>query len=631
MTIEYGAESIQILKGLEAVRMRPGMYIGSTGKSGLHHLIYEIVDNSIDEAMAGFCDTIRVTIFEDRSVEVEDNGRGIPVDIHPETGKSALEVVMTTLHAGGKFSKNVYKVSGGLHGVGASVVNALSEVLEVWVHRDGKVYYQKYARGVPQCAVTVVGETDRTGTITRFKPDGQIFSTLEFDPDIVETKLRELAFLNSGVKIIFEDKINEYSNTFQYKGGLQEYIRFLAQGEKFLHNVIEISGEYEEVLVKIAILYTDTYGQERIYSYANNIRTIDHGTHVTAFKNTITKMFNEYGKALGMLKKDESFQGEDVREGLIAVISVFLKDPEFEGQTKSKLGSESAGSAVSKILRDKLSEYFELNKPALKAILDKIVKSMQSREAARKARELVRRKNAMENSSLPGKLADCVSSDVEKSELFIVEGDSAGGSAKQARDREYQAILPLRGKILNVEKSSVQKLLSNEEIKNIIVAVGTGIGDSFDLSKLRYGKIIIMTDADVDGAHIRTLLLTFFFRYMKQLIEEGKVYIAVPPLYKVDFASNSTYLYTEDDFKALRKELGDERKIEVQRYKGLGEMNPEQLWETTMNPETRKLIRVNIENAEEADRLFNLLMGENPSERRNFIEKHALKVTYLDV
>ncbi|HEY8541260.1 MAG TPA: toprim domain-containing protein, partial [Pseudothermotoga sp.] len=513
----------------------------------------------------------------------------------------------------------------------ASVVNALSEVLEVWVHRDGKVYYQKYARGVPQCAVTVVGETDRTGTITRFKPDGQIFSTLEFDPDIVETKLRELAFLNSGVKIIFEDKINEYSNTFQYKGGLQEYIRFLAQGEKFLHNVIEISGEYEEVLVKIAILYTDTYLQERIYSYANNIRTIDHGTHVTAFKNTITKMFNEYGKALGMLKKDESFQGEDVREGLIAVISVFLKDPEFEGQTKSKLGSESAGSAVSKILRDKLSEYFELNKPALKAILDKIVKSMQSREAARKARELVRRKNAMENSSLPGKLADCVSSDVEKSELFIVEGDSAGGSAKQARDREYQAILPLRGKILNVEKSSVQKLLSNEEIKNIIVAVGTGIGDSFDLSKLRYGKIIIMTDADVDGAHIRTLLLTFFFRYMKQLIEEGKVYIAVPPLYKVDFASNSTYLYTEDDFKALRKELGDERKIEVQRYKGLGEMNPEQLWETTMNPETRKLIRVNIENAEEADRLFNLLMGENPSERRNFIEKHALKVTYLDV
>ncbi|WP_041082440.1 DNA topoisomerase (ATP-hydrolyzing) subunit B [Thermotoga profunda] len=630
MSIEYGAESIQILKGLEAVRMRPGMYIGSTGKSGLHHLIYEIVDNSIDEAMAGFCDTIRVTLFEDGFVEIEDNGRGIPVDIHPETGKSALEVVMTTLHAGGKFSKNAYKVSGGLHGVGASVVNALSEVLEVWVHRDGKVYYQKYTRGVPQCAVTVVGETDRTGTITRFKPDGQIFPTLEFDPDIVEDKLRELAFLNSGIKIIFEDRINEYSNTFQYKGGLQEYIRFLAQDEKFLHNVIEISGEHEEILVKIAILYTDTY-QERIYSYANNIKTIDHGTHVTAFKNTITKMFNEYGKALGVLKKDEAFQGEDVREGLIALISVFLKDPEFEGQTKSKLGNESAGSAVSKILRDKLSEYFELNKPVLKAILDKIVKNMQSREAARKARDLVRRKNAMENSSLPGKLADCVSSDVEKSELFIVEGDSAGGSAKQARDREYQAILPLRGKILNVEKSSIQKLLSNEEIKNIIVAVGTGIGDSFDLSKLRYGKIIIMTDADVDGAHIRTLLLTFFFRYMKQLIEEGKVYIAVPPLYKVDFASNSTYLYTEDDFKALRKELGDERKIEVQRYKGLGEMNPEQLWETTMNPETRKLIRVNIENAEEADRLFNLLMGENPSERRNFIEKHALKVTYLDV
>lgn len=631
MPIEYGAESIQILKGLEAVRMRPGMYIGSTGKSGLHHLIYEIVDNSIDEAMAGFCDTVRVTLFEDGTVEIEDNGRGIPVDIHPETGKSALEVVMTTLHAGGKFSKNVYKVSGGLHGVGASVVNALSEELEVWVHREGKVYYQKYVRGVPQCAVTVIGESNKTGTITRFKPDAQIFSTLEFDPDIVESKLRELAFLNSGLKIIFEDKVNEYTNTFQYKGGLKEYIRFLAQGERALHEVIEISGEHEEVLVNIAILYTETYDQERIYSYANNIRTIDHGTHVTAFKNTITKMLNEYGKSLGVLKKDESFQGEDVREGLIAIISVFLKDPEFEGQTKSKLGSENAGSAVSKVLRDKLSEYLELNKSVLKVILDKVVKTMQSREAARKARELIRRKSAMENSSLPGKLADCVSSDVEKSELFIVEGDSAGGSAKQARDRDYQAILPLRGKILNVEKSSIQKLLSNEEIKNIIVAVGTGIGDSFDISKLRYGKVIIMTDADVDGAHIRTLLLTFFFRYMKQLIEEGKIYIAVPPLYKVDFASSSTYLYTEEDFRALRKELGDGRKIEVQRYKGLGEMNPEQLWETTMNPETRKLIKVTIENAEEADRLFNLLMGENPSERRSFIEKHALKVTYLDV
>lgn len=631
MTIEYGAESIQILKGLEAVRMRPGMYIGSTGKSGLHHLIYEIVDNSIDEAMAGFCDTIRVTLFEDGTVEVEDNGRGIPVDIHPETGKSALEVVMTTLHAGGKFSKNVYKVSGGLHGVGASVVNALSEELEVWVHRDGKIYYQKYARGIPQCNVTVIGETTKTGTVTRFKPDQQIFSTLEFDPDMVESKLRELAFLNSGLKIIFEDRINEYSNIFQYKGGLEEYIRFLAQGQKPLHNVIEVSGEYEEVIVNIAMLYTETYDQERIYSYANNIRTIDHGTHVTAFKNTITKMLNEYGKSLGVLKKDESFQGEDVREGLLAIVSVFLKNPEFEGQTKSKLGSEIASSAVSKVLRDKLSEYFELNKPTLKAILDKVIRTMQSREAARKARELVRRKNAMENSSLPGKLADCVSSDVEKSELFIVEGDSAGGSAKQARDREYQAILPLRGKILNVEKSSIQKLLSNEEIKSIIVAVGTNIGDSFDISKLRYGKVIIMTDADVDGAHIRTLLLTFFFRYMKQLIEEGKIYIAVPPLYKVDFGSNSTYLYTEEDFRALRKELGDAKKIEVQRYKGLGEMNPEQLWETTMNPQTRKLIKVNIENAEEADRLFNLLMGENPSERRVFIEKHALKVTYLDV
>ncbi|MEJ5229504.1 MAG: DNA topoisomerase (ATP-hydrolyzing) subunit B [Pseudothermotoga sp.] len=631
MTIEYGAENIQILKGLEAVRMRPGMYIGSTGKSGLHHLVYEIVDNSIDEAMAGFCDTIRVTLFEDGSVEIEDNGRGIPTEVHPETGKSALEVVMTTLHAGGKFSKNVYKVSGGLHGVGASVVNALSEKLEVWVHRDGKIYYQRYSRGTPQCEVTIVGETNKTGTVTRFRPDGEIFSSLEFDPDIIENKLRELAFLNPGLKIIFEDKINEYSNTFQYSGGLSEYVKFLAKTDKALHEVIELSGEWEEVIVRIAILYTDSYTEERIYSYANNIKTVDHGTHVTAFKNTITKMLNEYGRSLGVLKKDESFQGEDVREGLIAVVSVFMKDPEFEGQTKSKLGSECAGTAVSKILRDKLSEYFELNKSTLKTVLDRVLKTMQSREAARKARELVRRKNAMESSSLPGKLADCVSSDVEKCELFIVEGDSAGGSAKQARDREYQAILPLRGKILNVEKSSIQKLLSNEEIKNIVVAIGTGIGESFDLSKLRYGKIIIMTDADVDGAHIRTLLLTFFFRYMKDLIEDGKIYIAMPPLYKVDFSSNSLYLYTEDDFKALRKELGETRKIEVQRYKGLGEMNPEQLWETTMNPETRKLIQVNIENAEEADRLFTILMGESPAERRTFIEKHALKVTYLDV
>ncbi|HBT26609.1 MAG TPA: DNA topoisomerase (ATP-hydrolyzing) subunit B, partial [Pseudothermotoga sp.] len=628
---DYKAESIRILKGLEAVRLRPGMYIGSTGKSGLHHLVYEIVDNSIDEVMAGFCNTIRVTLFEDNTVEIEDNGRGIPVDTHPETGRSALEVVMTTLHAGGKFSKNIYKVSGGLHGVGASVVNALSEILEVWIHREGKIYYQKYSRGFPQCEVTVIGETDKQGTIVRFKPDDQIFSILKFDPDLIENKLRELAFLNPQVKIIFEDLANEYTVTMHYEGGLREYARYLASGRKPIHETIEVSGELDEIIVKIAIMYTDSYEEEKIYSYANNIRTIDHGTHVTAFKNTFTKMLNEYARSLGILKKDESFSGEDVREGLIAIVTVLMKEPEFEGQTKSKLGSESAGIAVSRILKEKLSEYFEVNKQVLKVILEKVLKTMRAREAARKARELARRKNAMENLSLPGKLADCVSSNVENSELFIVEGDSAGGSAKQARDREYQAILPLRGKILNVEKSSMQKLLANEQIKDIIVAVGTGIGDSFDSSKLRYGKIIIMTDADIDGAHIRTLLLTFFFRYMKPLIEDGRIYIAVPPLYKVSFSSNSVYVYTEEDFQALRRELGEERKLEVQRYKGLGEMNPEQLWETTMNPETRKLIQVNIENAEEADALFEILMGESPSERRRFIERHALKVTYLDV
>ncbi len=628
---EYTAENIQILKGLEPVRARPGMYIGSTGKSGLHHLVYEIVDNSIDEALAGFCDTIKVTLFEDGSVEVEDNGRGIPVDPHPETGKSALEVVMTTLHAGGKFSKEVYKVSGGLHGVGASVVNALSERMEVWVHRDGMIYYQAYERGVPQCEVKVLGKTEKRGTVVRFKPDPLIFSTVEFDPDIIQNKLKELAFLNVGLKIIFEDRINEYTETFQYSGGIAEYVMYLAGNRKVLHDVIKISGEWEEVKVDIAMVYTTSSDQDLIYSYANTIRTVDHGTHVTGFKNAITKLFNEYAKSFGILKKDESFQGEDVREGLVAVVSVMLKNPEFEGQTKSKLGNEIAQVAVSKVVRDRLTEYFEINRTTLKTILERIQQAMNSREAAKRARDLVRRKNALDSMALPGKLADCVSTNLEKSELFIVEGDSAGGSAKQARDREFQAVLPIKGKILNVEKSTIQKLLGNEQIKDIIVAVGTGIGDHYDAAKLRYGKIIIMTDADVDGAHIRTLLLTFFFRYMRQLIEDGRLYIAMAPLYRVSTNGKSLYIYTEDEFQKFRRELSEDTKIEVQRYKGLGEMNPEQLWETTMKPETRKLIQVKVEDAEEADALFNILMGENTLERRNFIERHALKVTYLDV
>lgn len=627
--IDYNAQSIKVLKGLQAVRLRPGMYVGSTGKRGLHHLVYEIVDNSIDEALAGYCSRIQVKLCADGSVEVEDDGRGIPVDIHQETKKSALEVVMTTLHAGGKFSKDTYKVSGGLHGVGASVVNALSEYLRVWVYRDGKIYYQEYTRGAPLEEVKVIGTTNKTGTLVRFKPDPEIFSVREFDADIIENRLRELAFLNSNVTIEFEDETEQTKKTFHYKGGISEFVRFLTKNAKALHDVIHIMGEHNGTRVEISMVYSSSYSQQ-ILSYANNIRTVDDGTHVTAFKSVITRLLNEYARSMGILKKEESFQGDDVREGLTAVISVFLKNPEFEGQTKSRLGNEEVVEAVSKVLRSNLIDYFEANKSSLKAILEKASHAMRAREAARRARELARRKSAMETASLPGKLADCVTREVEKAELFIVEGDSAGGSAKQARDRYFQAILPLRGKILNVEKSSMVKLLKNEQISDIIVAVGTGLGDNFDISKIRYGKIIIMTDADIDGAHIRTLLLTLFYRYMKDLIVNGKIFIAVPPLYRVSYSKNVRYVYDDIELKKVLAEIGD-RKVEIQRYKGLGEMNPEQLWETTMNPETRKLIRVDIEDAEEADTLFNLLMGESVPERRSFIERHALKATNLDV
>ncbi|RKX39199.1 MAG: DNA topoisomerase (ATP-hydrolyzing) subunit B [Thermotogae bacterium] len=626
---DYNAQSIKVLKGLQAVRLRPGMYVGSTGKRGLHHLVYEIVDNSIDEALAGYCSRIRVKLCADGSVEVEDDGRGIPVDVHQETKKSALEVVMTTLHAGGKFSKDTYKVSGGLHGVGASVVNALSEYLKIWVYRDGKIYYQEYTRGAPLEEVKVIGTTNKTGTLVRFKPDPEIFSVREFDADIIENRLRELAFLNSNVTIEFEDETERIKKTFHYKGGISEFVRFLTKNSKALHDVIHIMGEHNGTRVEVSMVYSSSYSQQ-ILSYANNIRTVDDGTHVTAFKSVITRLLNEYARSMGILKKEESFQGDDVREGLTAVISVFLKNPEFEGQTKSRLGNEEVVEAVSKVLRSNLIDYFEANKSALKAILEKASHARRAREAARRARELARRKSAMETASLPGKLADCVTREVEKAELFIVEGDSAGGSAKQARDRDFQAILPLRGKILNVEKSSMVKLLKNEQISDIIVAVGTGLGDNFDISKIRYGKIIIMTDADTDGAHIRTLLLTLFYRYMKDLIVNGKIFIAVPPLYRVSYSKNARYVYDDIELKEVLAEIGD-RKVEIQRYKGLGEMNPEQLWETTMNPETRKLIRVDIEDAEEADTLFNLLMGESVPERRSFIERHALKVTNLDV
>jgi DNA gyrase subunit B len=633
MAIDYRPEDIKVLKGLEAVRLRPGMYIGSTGKSGLHHLLYEIIDNSMDEVMAGACDKIKVVLHEDGSAEVEDNGRGIPIEVHPETGKSTLETVMTVLHAGGKFSNSAYKVSGGLHGVGASVVNALSEIMEVWVRRNGKVYYQKYSRGEPLCEVKELGETSERGTIVRFKPDPEIFSTTEFDPDIIENRLRELAFLNPGLTIEFEDRINDYKTKMNYVGGIKEYVSYIVKNSnlKPLHDIVHISDSHEDIKVEIALVYTASQDEEITYSFVNNIRTIDHGTHVVAFRNVLTRLLNDYGKNLGYLRKDEAFSGEDVREGLVAVVSVLMPNPEFEGQTKGRLGSESAGTAVSKIVKERLTEFFEINKAVLKVILERVQQAKRAREAAKKVRELVKRKSAFDGAALPGKLADCVTNDVEKSELFIVEGDSAGGSAKQARDREFQAILPLRGKILNVEKSSIQKLLSNEQIKDIIVAVGTGIGERFDRTKLRYGKIIIMTDADVDGAHIRVLLLTFFFRYMRPLIEEGRIYIAVAPLYRVQLPNRILYLYSDEEYQALMKELNGSQKVEVQRYKGLGEMNAEQLWETTMDPVTRRLIRVTIENAEEADALFEILMGEDTVERKNFIERHALKVTYLDV
>ncbi len=623
----YTARDIKILKGLEAVRKRPGMYVGSTGKRGLHHLVYEVVDNSVDEALAGYCSRIRVYLMEDGSVEVEDDGRGIPVDIHPDVGKSALEVVMTTLHAGGKFSKDSYKISGGLHGVGVSVVNALSEWMEVEVYREGKVYRQRYSRGEPVTPVEVVGRTEKRGTKLRFKPDPEIFSTVEFDPDVIERRLRELAFLNPGLEITFEDRTRKSKKVFKYEGGLSQFVEYLNKGRKVLHDVIRVSGRYNDVVVDVAFQYTLSYSED-IQAYANNIKTVDGGTHVTAFKTTLTRLMNEYGKKMGVLKKGQSFQGEDVREGLTAVISVLLKNPEFEGQTKSKLGNEEALEVVSKVLREGLRDYFDTNQQVLKRILDRIGQAMRAREAARRAKEMIRRKNVLESTSLPGKLADCTSSDLEKSELFIVEGDSAGGSAKQARDREYQAILPIRGKILNVEKASFDKLLKNEQIGDIIVAIGTGIGDDFDMKKLRYGKVIIMTDADIDGAHIRTLLLTLFYRYMRPLIEEGRVYIALPPLYRVSSGKEVHYVYSDEELEEILK---DSKRYTIQRYKGLGEMNPEQLWETTMDPDRRKIVKVTIEDAEEADRLFEILLGSDSSSRRDFIERHALSVTNLDI
>ncbi len=630
---EYSADKIQVLKGLEAVRRRPAMYIGDVTTRGLHHLVYEIVDNSIDEAMAGYCDRIIVTIHKDESITVEDNGRGIPVDEHKEMKKSALEVIMTVLHAGGKFDKTTYKVSGGLHGVGASVVNALSEWCKVESFREGYTWYQEYRKGVPTTPVKRGNKVKKTGTRTTFLPDKTIFKKVKFNKDILASRLRELAFLNKNLKIILRDERDNSEEVFHYKGGLVEFIKYLDQNRTALHKPIYIADQRENVQVEIAFEYNDSFS-ENIFTYCNNVNTIEGGTHLVGFKSALTRTLNYYGGKNNLLKNVQ-LQGEDVREGLTAIISVKVPEPQFEGQTKTKLGNSEVKGIVESIVNEKLADFLEQNPTVGKKIIEKAVLAAQSREAARKARELTRRKSALETNSLPGKLADCSINDPAQCELYLVEGDSAGGSAKQGRDRRFQAILPLKGKILNVEKARLHKILANEEIKTIITALGTGIGEEdFDITKLRYHKIIIMTDADVDGSHIRTLLLTFFFRYMKELIELGYVYIAQPPLYRIKVGKEEFYVYDEDEKEEILKRYsknGTPSNLVVQRYKGLGEMNPEQLWETTMNPEKRTLLQVNLENAAEADHIFSVLMGDKVEPRREFIEKNARLVRNLDI
>lgn len=632
---EYSAEKIQVLKGLEAVRRRPAMYIGDVTPRGLHHLVYEIVDNSIDEAMAGFCTNIIVTIHQDETVSVVDDGRGIPVDLHKETGKSALEVIMTVLHAGGKFDKSTYKVSGGLHGVGASVVNALSEWCEVQVYRDGITWEQKYERGVPVAPVKQTGKTKKSGTQTVFLADREIFKKIKYSFETLANRLRDLAFLNKGLKITLRDERvgEEQEEVFHYKGGLVEFVRYLDQNRTALHKPIYFEDEREGVQVEIAFEYNDSYN-ENIFSYCNNVNTIEGGTHLSGFRSALTRTINNYGTKNNLLKK-VVVQGEDTREGITAIISVKVAEPQFEGQTKTKLGNSEVKGIVESVTNDKLAEFLEQNPSVGKRIIEKCITAANSREAARKARELTRRKSALESNSLPGKLADCSIDDPAQCEIYLVEGDSAGGSAKQGRDRRFQAILPLKGKILNVEKARLHKILTNDEIKTIITALGTGIGEGdFSLERLRYHKIIIMTDADVDGSHIRTLLLTFFFRYMKELIECGNVYIAQPPLYMIRAGKEISYAYDDEEKEDITKRLsknGASMNINVQRYKGLGEMNPEQLWETTMNPEKRTLLQVTLENAAEADHIFSTLMGDQVEPRRAFIEKNARYVRNLDV
>ena len=622
---DYGANQIQILEGLEAVRKRPGMYIGSTSARGLHHLVYEVVDNSIDEALAGYCTHIEVTIHKDNSITVTDNGRGIPVDMH-ESGKPAVEVVLTVLHAGGKFGGSGYKVSGGLHGVGVSVVNALSTNMEVKVKRDGKIHEITFEKGVTKEPLKVVGQTDETGTLVHFVPDAEIFDETVYDYDTLRHRLRELSFLNRGITIILTDERPEEvrQETFYFEGGISSFVEHLNRNKEVINpEPVYFNGTKDTTVVEIALQYNTSYS-ENIYSFVNNINTEEGGTHLAGFKSALTRAANDFARRQGIIKNNEdNLVGEDIREGLTCVISIKLREPQFEGQTKTKLGNSEVRGIVDSIVSEGLSEYFEENPVISKKIIEKSIMASRAREAARKARELTRRKNALEVSSLPGKLADCSVKDPEQAEIYLVEGDSAGGSAKQGRDRRFQAILPLRGKILNVEKARLDKILNNEEIRTMITAFGSGIGSEFDITKRRYGKIIIMTDADVDGAHIRTLLLTFFYRYMRPLIENGHVYIAQPPLYQIRKGRSHWYTYSDEELAQKLDEIGRDG-ITVQRYKGLGEMNPEQLWETTMDPHHRVLKRVTIDDAMEADSVFDMLMGEDVEPRREYIQENAV-------
>jgi DNA gyrase subunit B len=637
---EYTAGQIQVLKGLEAVRKRPGMYIGSTGPRGLHHLVYEVVDNSVDEALAGYCSNIEVRIHPDNSVTVQDDGRGIPVDIHPVEKRPGVEVAMTMLHAGGKFDKESYKVSGGLHGVGVSVVNALSELLEVEIHRDGRIHRQRYSRGIRQTELEVVGKTKKTGTTVTFAADPEIFPEIRYDYDILANRLRELAFLNRGLRIDITDEREDskHYEVFEYKGGINEFVEYLRGSRKPLHpKPIFIEASREEADLEISMQYDDGYN-DNTFSFVNNINTHEGGTHLTGFKAALTRTINDYGRKNNLLKKEEdTLSGDDVREGLTCVLSVKVREPQFEGQTKTKLGNSEVRGAVEQVVNERLAAFLEENPPVARVVIDKALQAARARLAARKARELVRRKNALEGMVLPGKLADCSITDPALCELYLVEGDSAGGSAKQGRDRNYQAILPLRGKILNVEKSRIDKILSNEEIRTIIAAIGTGIGeDEFSTKSARYHKIIIMTDADVDGKHIRTLLLTFFYRHMRQLIEEGMIFIAQPPLYRLAKGKEEHYAYSDAERDNLMERMapngrdGGGPRVNMQRYKGLGEMNPDQLWKTTMDPDTRTILKVTLEDAVEADRIFTTLMGDEVEPRRAFIEKNA-KYATLDV